>query len=459
MKKLKSIKARITLWYTLVIIVVLSIALGGAFLASEQYSMSEIKEELIDEVGDLEEDISNYPDYFPHNSDLMSYYDDGVMLGIYDSDGILINGVVPDDFPIDHPFLKTEIQEVSNKIDKWYVYDKVYVQEDGNIYWIRGIHSYSAIAHLVETLTKWILILFPVLILFTAIVGYLMISRSLRPVQEMTNKVNEITRSSDLSLRLPKTEDKDELSYLTETFNSMLNSIEEQFIREKQFSSDAAHELRTPISVIVSHCEYLLQDLELTPDVKEEIEIINEKSHYMANLIDALLLISRTEKKNYKINLDEIDLSVLAESIVDDMQFEADQKHIQIKLTDQLEDSLFIGDMTLMIRVFTNLISNSIKYGKNYGNIFVNMRNENGLTILSFEDDGIGIPKDCLEKIWDRFYQVESSRSDSKGFGLGLFMVRRIVQLHKGTIEVSSTFSEGTRFVITLPKLSKPEET
>ena len=258
---------------------------------------------------------------------------------------------------------------------------------------------------------------------------------------------------------VPCTDSLHELSYLTETFNSMLNSIEEQFIREKQFSSDAAHELRTPISVIVSHCEYLLQDLELTPDVKEEIEIINEKSHYMANLIDALLLISRTEKKNYKINLDEIDLSVLAESIVDDMQFEADQKHIQIKLTDQLEDSLFIGDMTLMIRVFTNLISNSIKYGKNYGNIFVNMRNENGLTILSFEDDGIGIPKDCLEKIWDRFYQVESSRSDSKGFGLGLFMVRRIVQLHKGTIEVSSTFSEGTRFVITLPKLSKPEET
>ena len=165
--KNKSIKNRITLWYTLILILVLSIALGGAFLASEQYSKTEIRDELIDEVGDLEEDISNYPDYFPHNSDLMSYYDDGVMLGIYDSDGILINGVVPDDFPIDHPFLKTEIQEVSNKIDKWYVYDKVYVQEDGNIYWIRGIHSYSAIAHLVETLTKWILILFPVLILFT----------------------------------------------------------------------------------------------------------------------------------------------------------------------------------------------------------------------------------------------------------------------------------------------------
>ena len=183
-----------------------------------------------------------------------------------------------------------------------------------------------------------------------------------------------------------------------------------------------------------------------------------EKSQYMSNLVDALLLISRTEKKNYKINLDEIDLSVLAESIIDDMQIDADQKNIQIKLSDQLEDSSFIGDMTLMIRIFTNLISNSIKYGKNYGNILINMKNENGLTILSFEDDGIGIPKDCIEKIWDCFYQVENSRSDNKGFGLGLFMVRRIVQLHKGSIEVFSSYGEGSRFVITLPQLTKPEE-
>ena len=453
MKKLKSIKARITLWYTLVIIVVLSIALGGAFLASEQYSMSEIKEELIDEVGDLEEDIANYPDYFPDN-DLMAYYDDGVMLGIYNADGELLNGIIPDDFPIDHPFIKTEIQEVSNDIDKWYVYDKVFIWSDDNVYWIRGIHSYSAIAHLVENLIKWILILFPILVFFTAYIGYRMISKSLKPVQEMTDKVNEITNSADLSLRLQIPDHEDELSYLSKTFNNMLEHIENQFIREKQFSSDAAHELRTPISVILSHCEYMLQDMELKTEEREEIEIMYEKSQYMSSLIDALLLISRTEKKNYKINMDEIDLSVLAESVVDDMTIEAEDKNIQIKLVDQLEDPIYTGDMTLLVRLFTNLISNSIKYGKENGNILVQLREEKGLILLFFEDNGIGIPKDSLEKIWDRFYQVENSRAHSKGFGLGLFMVRRIVQLHKGTIEVSSTFGEGTRFAITLPRMS-----
>lgn len=454
MKKLRSIKSRITFWYTLVIIVVLSVALGGAFLASEQYSMTEMKEELIDEVGDLEEDIANYPDYFPDN-DLMAYYDDGVMLSIYNADGELLNGITPDDFPIDHPFIKTEIQEVSNDIERWYVYDKVFIWEDDNVYWIRGIHSYSAIAHLVENLIKWILILFPVLVFFTAFIGYRMISKSLKPVQEMTDKVNEITKSSNLSLRLQEPEQKDELSYLSETFNDMLDSIEDQFVREKQFSSDAAHELRTPISVILSHCEYMLQDMELEKEEQEEIEIMYEKGQYMANLIDALLLISRTEKKNYKINMDEVDLSVLAESVVDDMTIEAEEKSIQIKLVDQLEDPTYTGDMTLLVRLFTNLISNSIKYGKESGNILVHLREEKGLVFLIFEDDGIGIPKDSLDRIWDRFYQVEHSRAHNIGFGLGLFMVRRIVHLHKGTIEVSSTFGEGTRFTVTLPRLDQ----
>ena len=455
MKK-KSIKQRITLWYTLVLVIVLSIFLGGAFLASEQYSKTEMKEELIDEIGDLEEDISKYPDYFPSN-DLLAYYDDGVMLGIYNSKGDLINGIIPDDFPIDHPFVKTDVQEVSNKTDKWYVYDKVFIWNDDEVYWIRGIHSYSEISHLVDMLTKWILILFPILISFTAFVGYLMISKSLRPVQEITDKVNEITHSADLSLRLQESESHDELSYLAETFNDMLANIEDQFIREKQFSSDAAHELRTPISVILSHCEYMLQDMELNKEEREEIEIMYEKSQYMSNLVDALLLISRTEKKNYKINLDEFDLSVLAESVVDDMEIEASRKNIHIRFVDQLEDASFVGDMTLIIRLFTNLISNSIKYGKENGNILVQLQEENGLITLLFEDNGIGIPKESLDKIWDRFYQVETSRANSQGFGLGLFMVRRIVQLHKGTIEVSSSFGEGRRFVITFPKLSKLE--
>lgn len=454
MNKHKSIKTKITLWYTLIILLFMGIALAGAFIASEQYSKDEMKEELIDEVGDLEEDIKSFPDYFP-NTDEMTYFDDGIMLSLYDSKGNYVSGIVPDDFPIDHPLVKTEVQEVANETESWYVYDKVVVWSDGSVFWIRGINSYSSIAHLVEKLTRWILFLFPLLIFFTAFIGYRMTSRALKPVQEMTDLVNTIKESSNLSLRLPELASKDELAYLSNTFNDLLSSLEDQFVREKQFSSDAAHELRTPISVILSHCEYMLQDMDLNDEQREEIEIVYEKGMHMSNLVDALLMITRTEKKNYKINMDDIDLSALAESIVEDMRSEADEKDITIKLVDQLEDPEYTGDMTLMVRLFTNLISNSIKYGKQSGQLLIQMREENGLIQLLFDDNGIGIPKDSLEKIWDRFYQVENSRSQNKGFGLGLYMVNRIVQLHKGHIEVSSTFGEGTRFVITLPRLKK----
>ncbi|MEE0772202.1 MAG: HAMP domain-containing sensor histidine kinase [Anaerovoracaceae bacterium] len=457
MKKNKSIKIRITFWYTLIITLVLGIALGGVFLASERYSMTGMKEELIDEVSDLEEDILSFPDYFP-GSDLMPYYDDGILLSVYDSEGKFINGIVPDRFPIEQPFVNKKVNTVSNDLDRWYVYDKVIVWKDDSVYWIRGINSYSSIAQMVDVLRKWVLILIPALIFFTAFIGYMMISRSLRPVQKMTDRVNEIKASSDLSLRLPRPPAGDELSYIADTFNDLLETLQDQFVREKQFSSDAAHELRTPISVILSHCEYMLEDMDLDEEQREEVSIIYDKSRHMSELIDALLMISRTEKKNYRINMDDIDLSMLAESIVDDMSPTAAQKNITIKLSDHLEDPQYTGDMTLMVRLFSNMISNSIKYGKDNGHILIQMREENGLIHLLFEDDGIGIPKDSIDRIWDRFYQVEDSRAKDRGFGLGLFMVKRIVQLHKGGIEVSSTFGVGTRFAVTLPRLSGPEE-
>lgn len=106
------------------------------------------------------------------------------------------------------------------------------------------------------------------------------------------------------------------------------------------------------------------------------------------------------------------------------------------------------------MQLFSNLISNGIKYGNHGGYLNILLREEKGLVHIQFEDNGIGIPKENLDKIWYRFYQVDPSRSENKGFGLGLFMVRRIVELHKGSIEVSSTYGKGTVFSVTLPRMA-----
>lgn len=446
----QTIKLKITLWYTGIIIVTLSIAVCGAFFASQSYSIDNMKEELQDEVGDLQEDINNYPAYFP-DTELLAYYDDGVMLSIYNKKFEMINGITPDDFPMDYPFDGTRIHELSKGEDHWYIYDKK-IQSSGQDIWIRGIHSYSSIALMIERLTKWITIIFPVLIFLTAFVGYRMISRSLKPVTKIADTATEIAESSDLSLRLPESNKNDELKHLADTFNTMLDKVEDQFQREKQFVSDAAHELRTPVSVMMSHCEYLMQDLNLDKEQLHEAEILYDKIKHMASLVDALLVISRMEKKTYKLNEDNINLSTLADSVVSEMEEDGAKRNITLKLSDYLVNHEFIGDMTLIVQIFSNLISNGIKYGVEGGHVNVILRESNGLIQIVFEDDGIGIPKDSIGQIWNRFYQVNSSRSDTNSFGLGLFMVKRIVELHRGSIEVSSAEGKGSVFIVTLPR-------
>ncbi len=450
----QTIKRKITFWYTGIIVIALGIALGASFFIAEKFSFDDLQTELLDEVGDMEEDIKKYPDNFL-DAEQMSYYDDGVMMSIYDERGEQLGGVTPDDFPVDQPFEKEDIvHEVENMGSYWFVYDKRVEPEEGVVYWVRGVHSYSSVALMVESLARLTLILFPILIFLTAFIGHRMISRALKPVSEMTQTVNAITDSTDLSLRLPATDSKDELAELSRTFNNMLEHLEERFLHEKQFTSDAAHEFRTPVSVILSHCEYALENEELNEKDRKEVQIVYEKAQYLSDLVDALLMISRTEKKGYKLNKDVMDLSILAESVVEEMEEDAAEKNIELKLTVHMSEPEFYGDMTMLVQLFSNLISNGIKYGRENGYLHILLREEKGLVNLQFEDNGIGIPKDRLDKIWERFYQVDASR-ESKGFGLGLFMVKRIVELHKGSIEVSSTEGKGTVFNVTLPRMSE----
>lgn len=451
MNKTKTIKNKITFWYTGIIIVVFLVTICGFLFISEYYSTDNIRTELMDEVGDLKEDMNNYSSYFPDN-ELMSYYDDGVMLSLYTNDGKYINGIVPDDFPQDYPFDEKEIHSLSKNEDYWYIYDKKIRAGEKNEYlWIRGIHSYSSVANMINNITKWFFVFSPILTLFTALIGYRMISEYFKPIKEMTDTANEITNSQDLSLRIKEIRKEDELSYLSKSFNGMISKLEEHFNIEKQFVSDAAHELRTPISVILSNSEYLLEECELEDEEKKYVTTIHKKTSHMANLVDALLVISRLEKSNYEINYDKIDFSVLVQSVMEEMEEDAKEKEITLNLMDHLGKIEYIGDMTLLIQLFTNLISNAIKYGREGGNVNISLSCDNSLIKIYIEDDGIGISKEHLNKIWNRFYQVNSSHNND-GFGLGLFIVKLIVQLHKGTIEVSSMENKGTVFIVTLPR-------
>ena len=226
----QSIKWKITFWYTGILTIVLAVVLGSAFLSSEYYSIDNMKAELLDEVYDLERAFAETPAYLDHR-DLPSYYDDGIMLSLYDQEGTFLNGILPDDFPPNVTFSNEKLQEISQLEDHWFLYDLQITDSSDTVYWIRGINSYSSSARMLQRLTRLLLILGPFLILFTAFIGYRMIRRALLPVSAITSTAREIERSSDLTKRITPGKIRDEFYDLTETFNEMLTRLV-QFLQQ-----------------------------------------------------------------------------------------------------------------------------------------------------------------------------------------------------------------------------------
>ena len=432
----KSIKLKITLWYTSIIVFLFALVLGSTIYVSDYYSDDNMKKQLIDEVLDMKENPSENPSIF---------FDDNIMLSLYTSDGDFIDGIYPDNFPDNVEFCEDEVQKVRTNEDGFYVYDTL----DDDI-WIRGILSFSPTALFMRHLLRISSVLLPMMIFLIAFIGYRMIKKSLYPIYTISQTVDEIVESSDLSVRLDTPKIKDEFFHLTETFNTLLSHLQQQFIREQQFTSDAAHELRTPIFSILSHCEYCLDELELTPETREELLVIRQKSLQMSELISNLLTIARTENKKYRPNFEEVDLEILTETIFDTVDSKAKEKRISMILDNTMDSPVIQADMEMMMRLFTNLIENAISYGHLDGFVKVSITPKNNSVCIHFTDNGIGIPEESLDKIWDRFYQVDQSHSTT-GFGLGLFLVKHIVNCHNGTITVQSVVDAGTTFCVTLP--------
>lgn len=435
-----SIKLKITLWYTSIIIFLFALVLGSTIFVSDYYSDDNMKKQLIDEVLDMKENPSESPSIF---------FDDNIMLSLYTTDGDFIDGIYPDNFPTDVSFLDDEVQQVSTNEGGFYVYDSL----DDDI-WIRGILSFSPTAMFMRNLLRISTLLLPLMIFLIAFIGYRMIKKSLYPIYTISNTVDEIVESSDLSVRLDTPKVKDEFFHLTETFNTLLSHLQQQFLHEQQFTSDAAHELRTPVFSILSHCEYCLDELELTPEARDELTTIRQKTLQMSELISNLLTIARTENNKYRPHFEEVDLEILAETIFETLESKANEKRISMTLDNTMDSPVIQADMEMMMRLFTNLIENAISYGHLDGFIKVSITQKNNSVCIHFTDNGIGIPEESLDKIWDRFYQVDQSHSTT-GFGLGLFLVKHIVNCHNGTITVQSVLDAGTTFCVTLPIIQK----
>lgn len=318
-------------------------------------------------------------------------------------------------------------------------------------FWIRGVESVNSTMLLGRSAIVIMLILVPLILLLTALGGYYITKRAFRPVNNIVKTANDISAQKDISRRIEIAPDakEDELHHLSLTLNRMLGKIENLIIQEKQFTSDASHELRTPISVILAQGEYLL-DIAKDEKEKELAQTIVDKSKQVSKLVSRLLLLARIDQHRQKFNKEKVDLGVIVDIAVDSTKELATQKKIQL-FTNVPEGTIVNADESLLLSAITNLISNGIKYGKESGHVSVCSSKLGNRTEIIVADNGVGISEEHIDKIWTRFYRVDDVRNDEYGSsGLGLSMVKSIVELHGGEISAKSNLGHGTEFRIIL---------
>lgn len=288
-----------------------------------------------------------------------------------------------------------------------------------------------------------------VFIILTLIVGSRASRKMLKPVDTMTETVKNITINA-LDTRLDISGSQDELKDLAETFNSMLDRIQESYEQQNQFVSDASHELRTPVSVIQGYANLLDRwGKDDRAVLEESITAIKTESENMKNLIEQLLFLARGDKNTQKVEKKNFYIDELVNEIIKETRL-IDKSH-EI-LCDKCECIMVNADRKLIKEAMRAFIDNSVKYTPEGGKIKIGCYYNKSQVAITIEDTGIGIPKEDLPNIFNRFYRADKSRTkNTGGTGLGLAIAKWIVLKHRGTIEVQSKINEGTKVSILLP--------
>lgn len=295
------------------------------------------------------------------------------------------------------------------------------------------------------------LIITVLLALLGGVVTYFISGHALRPIREFSDKIEEVQAQNLSDSRIEENNVK-ELNQLSISYNKMLERLSEAFEIQRQFTANAAHELRTPLALMQVQLD--LYNSASHPgndaDTLQTIKMVTEQNDKLNRMIKTLLDMSelQTVGRNDKIILDAIVEEVLA-----DLEPLAVEKNI--KLIGKCEDATMIGSDILIYRLVYNLVENAIKYNHPLGQVTVTAYQRNKHVYLSVEDTGSGIPKELRERVFEPFFRVDKARSrELGGVGLGLAFVREIVRVHDGSICIKSGKTGGTIFEVTFAQHS-----
>lgn len=452
-----SVKSKIAIWTSLFVMITALLSSFAVIYFSNHVVQNTIKRNLISGVEDNINEIKIYTDkqdvhledefdilvesnglYIEVDDDFTKYFND-ITTTLYDSKSVLYGESVVSTDAVE--LEESGVRTVKNDGVRYYVYDKKVNSNASDSLWLRGtVLQQVGMTQTIDVIDSYLFII--PLMVFLAVAGAFVIAhRTLKPIDEISTSADDIRLGNDLTKRLEIEGKGKELDTLIASFNGMLERLESSFERERRFSSDISHELRTPISVILSASELAFEENDEKQYI-ESLELIERQGKKMRTMINSMLEYSRLGTDGLQFG--RIGFSGIVNTSCNDMRL---IEKNNITLISEIENGVYInGDYELITRLCENLISNAYKYGRDNGTIRVSLKSINDFAELSVKDDGIGINSGETEKIFNAFYQASKSRTQT-GFGLGLSFVKKIAELHGGEITVISTEGVGSEFI------------
>lgn len=454
----KTIKFRLTVWYLVVIAVLLVVFGTYAYILLRRNLYRNLDRSLQARAVELQRTIKIEGDRVVFDQKA----DEFVL--IYDADGALWKRLGPN---VDFSNIGEAVQQALFGIDTFVTAE---TNEGPDVRLVAvplNVNSQSRVALVIGRLPNDILNMLAafrmailnsviLLLVLAGVGGWFLAGRTLKPVERIADIARGIGEG-DLSRRID-VETDDELGRLAQTLNGMIARLEEAFVKQRQFVADASHELRTPLAVIQAESSLVLEKPRNNEQYRRSLELVSQEVAYMSDIVGKLLVLARSDAGSEQLSVQDIDLTALLAELGQDLEALAQERGLALTL-DPMEPLTVKGDRVRLRQLFLNLLDNALRYTPGGGAIMGSVVRQDDQAVVTIGDTGIGIPEEHLPFIFDRFYRVDKVRTNGEGgTGLGLSIATSVARMHGGTIEVDSRVGGGTTFRVLLPLAGPPRK-
>lgn len=465
MKRRLSIGSRLTLWYLTIFVLAQFVFGAGMWLMLRNHLYDLVDDGLEGQV----EDLKNFMNAQKKGASLSKLQEDvnetyvlehsGDYLEMYAEDGtVLYRSTFLQNHRVNLPAgSHSKVLYRDLRIDgQPFRFTRVTLSADGHDYTATIGTPTDDVVETLDLFRSYLLMFAPLIFLLAAGGGHWLSRRALAPVDALVRTARDIG-GANLGSRLEKINTRDELQRLADTLNEMLDRIETAFLRITQFTADASHELRTPVSLIRTEAELALRRSRGEAEYKESLRHILLEAERTTELIEQLLSLARADSGREALNMQPVNLHDTLSGVVDGWQHVAAIRNLQFSVSLDERDAYVVGDETSLRRLAGILLDNAFKYTPAPGRVHLSLERNDEHVIMKVEDSGVGISTDDQAKIFERFYRVDKARSRAQGgAGLGLSIALWIVAQHRGTIHVQSQPGSGAAFSVELPMIAAP---